>query len=295
MQKLKQTMLSIAIGLTLFNPTVAIAQGTSGAPQYSGVQESITQFLCTPSVPSDGRDLERCVNKLYRFGISFGAIALVFFVVFAGYMYMASGEAGKGKAKGILQNSMVGMGILLFSYVLLRFINPNLVAYKPIQPPIFTAEDIPDCEKVGLGVNCIVATEDSTVVTSSKGGYANCPDGIIAFDKKSVPVNQGADTELVCKALMEKLKLIHAKTKITVTATIGPGHDSKCHKTGFPQSGVCADMAPQNGNWEELCSTIQSVGGLAVLNESGKSSVACGTFVKTPKWSGAHLHVWLRG
>lgn len=171
MQKLKQKILIALLALILINPSVAVAQPAStttvtNAPTtYQGVQESLSEFLCTPSESADGRDFERCINKLYRFGISFGAIALVFFVVFAGYMYMAGGETGKGKAKAILQNALVGMGILLFSFVLLRFINPNLVTFKPIQPPIFTAADIPTCEAVGFGEKCVVMV-DGQAVTS---------------------------------------------------------------------------------------------------------------------------------
>lgn len=169
MQKLKQILYIALFTLIVANPVVVMAQGTTNTntpssgvtgsvTTYKGVESSITEYLCTPSVGADGRDLERCVNKLYRFGIAFGAIALVFFIVFAGYMYMSGGETSKGKAKGILQNALVGMGILLFSYVLLRFINPNLVLFKPIQPPIFTSADLPTCAALGLGDGCVVAT-----------------------------------------------------------------------------------------------------------------------------------------
>ncbi len=276
--------------LVYAQPATLTATTPTGLPEYSGVDSSITDYLCTPT--GDGKDLERCINRLYRFGITAGAIILVAMVVFAGYLYITSGETGKGKAKSMLMNSLVGMAMLLGSYALLYFINPSLVAFRAIQPPIFSVADLPECEAIGLGEDCIVV-EDSASVTSAKGGYADCPDGVINFDKSAVPVNGGGDTEKVCKALMEKLKLIHAQQKITVTATIGPGHDSNCHKPGNSKSGVCADMAPQNGNYEDLCSVISSVGGLAVLNESGKTGPKCGTFVKTRQWTGAHLHVWL--
>lgn len=276
--------------LVYAQPATSTATTPTGLPEYSGVDSSITEYLCTPT--GDGKDLERCINRLYRFGITAGAIILVAMVVFAGYLYITSGETGKGKAKSMLMNSLVGMAMLLGSYALLYFINPSLVAFRAIQPPIFSVADLPECAAIGLGEDCIVS-EDSASVTSAKGAYADCPDGVINFDKSAVPVNGGGDTEKVCKALMEKLKLIHAQQKITVTATIGPGHDSNCHKPGNSKSGVCADMAPQNGNYEDLCSVITSVGGLAILNESGKSGPKCGTFVKTRLWSGAHLHIWL--
>lgn len=170
MQKLKQIFLAVLIGLIFVNPTLVLAQtptavGTPvngiNTPKYQGVDSSITQFLCTPSATPDGHDLERCVNKLYRFGIAFGAIALVFFLVFAGYMYISGGETGKTRAKGIVQNALVGIALLMGSYVILSFINPNLTIIKPIQPPIFNASDIPSCAEIGFGDDCVVATPGS--------------------------------------------------------------------------------------------------------------------------------------
>jgi hypothetical protein len=126
-------------------------------PQYGGVEQSIADYLCVPDSGNTGTALYQCIGKVYRFGIAFGAIALVFFLVFAGYMYMVGGEKGKEKGKGIFFSALTGMAIILSSYVLLNFINPNLVKIKTIQPPIFSASDLPDCKLVGLGENCILA------------------------------------------------------------------------------------------------------------------------------------------
>lgn len=298
MKKLKNIIIAITLSLSILNPVAVLAQTTSTAinvAEYTGVQGSITQFLCTPSEgKADGKDIERCINKLYRFGIAFGGIALVFFLVYAGYLYIVGGESGKGKAKGIIQNAFIGIALLLGSYVILYFINPNLTIIKPIQPPIFTAGDFPNCEDIGFKSACVIDSEDTAVTSSGKGGYMDCPDGIIAFDKKAVPVNGGGDTEKVCKAFMEKLKQIHAKHKITVTSTIRNGAaESQCHYSGNPRSGVCADMSSQSGNWKELCSVIKQIGGLGFLNESGASSTECGTYVVTKNRTGNHLHVYL--
>ena len=298
MQYFKQKLFIILLALSIVNPMIAIAQTTPVAtvktPEYQGVQGSVTDFLCTPSEPSDNRDLERCINKMYRFGIAFGAIALVFFLVYAGYLYITGGEAGKGNAKGVLQNSLVGMALLLGSYVLLRFINPNLVLFKPIQPPIFTAS-IPTCEEVGLGVDCILESEDSSVVTNANGGYSDCPDGVIAFEKSAVS-SAGSNTTRICKSLMEKLKQINQKHKLVVTSTIRDENaQSLCHKSNNAKSGACADVGSSSGDWKTLCAAIKQVGGVAILNESGQTSDECGKFVKTKFWSGAHLHIYLSG
>ncbi len=163
MQKLKQIVLITLLSLTIVNPGLVFAAGSSSGgvsyeTKYEGVDGSIKKYLCTPSNPSTGKDIENCINKLYRFGISFGAIALVFFIVLAGYMYITGGESGKAKAKGMLQNSLVGMAMLLGTYLLLGFINPNLLLFRSIQPPIFTAPDFASCADLGLGDGCIIAS-----------------------------------------------------------------------------------------------------------------------------------------
>lgn len=137
---------------------------TEGLPVYNGgVDKSIQDYLCTPSEPADGKDLERCVGRLYRFGISAGAIVVVFLFVYAGYTYITGGESGKTSAKKYIQNSLIGMAVLLGSYVLLNFVNPSLLKIKPIQPPIFTASDLPSCGEVGFGEKCLdTAGQEST-------------------------------------------------------------------------------------------------------------------------------------
>lgn len=142
--------------------------GVVGAPQYGGVEDSIRDYLCVPDDNNLGTALYVCITKLYRFGIAFGGIALVFFIVFAGYMYMTGGESSKEKAKGILLSGLTGMAIILSSYVLLNFINPDLVKIKPIQPPIFTASSLPSCEEVGYGQDCVLPS--GQVQTVSNGG-----------------------------------------------------------------------------------------------------------------------------
>lgn len=181
----KFSIIIIVFGLAavLVNPFLVYAQqspntdaqtqvnsGSANLPTYNaGVDQSIKDYLCTPSEPADGHDLERCVNRLYKFSISVGSIVVVFFVVLAGYMYITGGETGKGKGKAMLLNALTGLGVILISYVLLYFINPSLVVIKSIQPPIFTVSDLPSCAAVGLGERCVLS--DGGIST---GGNDKC-------------------------------------------------------------------------------------------------------------------------
>ncbi len=160
---------------TTTDTTKPPVQKPTELPVYNaGVDRSIQDYLCTPSSPADGQDLQRCVNRLYRFGISAGALVVVFLIIYAGYIYITSDEAGKTKAKGYLKNSLTGMAIMLGSFVLLNFINPSLVAFKPIQPPIFSAAALPTCEELGFADNCLVASGGS-----SQGNYSGSGNGSI--------------------------------------------------------------------------------------------------------------------
>ncbi|MEZ4180661.1 MAG: hypothetical protein R3B41_04120 [Candidatus Doudnabacteria bacterium] len=278
-------------------------QINSGLPQYgsSGVEKSITDYLCTPSEPPDGRDLERCVNKGYRFGVSFGAIALVFFMVYAGYLYITQGENGKKSAKDVLNKSFVGMSVLLGSYVLLYFINPTLVTFRPIQPPIFDAPDLPTCEEVGFDTNCV---DDQGSVVQASGGSSQfgeriaCTSGLVKA-KQDLGLPTKNSDELICKEFGQKLLAL--KTSLSglswrITDTIGSGHLSSCHKSGNAYSGTCADIGlePQDrsaANWSKVCVAVLAIGSLQPINEADSAASGCPKYGTYSTTTGAHIHV----
>ena len=92
--KLKTSIVLIGLGLLIFNPIFVYAQQTTSKPvtspkealpQYNaGVDQSIKDYLCTPSEPADGHDLERCINRLYRFSVTAGALVVLALIVIAG-------------------------------------------------------------------------------------------------------------------------------------------------------------------------------------------------------------------
>lgn len=256
---------SIGFTLSLVNPALAYAQAPQEAPELpvynAGVDKSLTDYVCTPSQPADGHDLERCINRLYKFGVSAGALLLIFMLVYAGYMYMTGSESSITQAKGRIKNGLTGMAILLGSYVLLYFINPQLVVIKPIQPPIFDAEDLPTCEDVGFGEQCIIITPEGTVqvTTSNSSGGATgpsaktCPGGLVSIGSE-IPTGGSANSgSQICKELRDKLLALTTATKSSSNSwskkwrissqPFGPGHKSNCHSAGNPQTGTCVDVS----------------------------------------------------
>lgn len=318
--KFYKYIVAVALALVIINPTLVFAQTqpatntdgvNSGLPTYTGVESSIKDYLCTPSEPPDGKDLERCINRLYRFGITAGGVVLVFFVVIAGYLYITGGETAKGRAKAILMNAVVGMGVLLGSYVLLYFINPSLVAFKPIQPPIFHAEDIPMCDEIGLGDNeCSISVNADEVVdrSASGGSYADCRGGIVPIT--GIPrVGSGSS---ICQELLTKMQTVLAQFKAQnpgyyfgISSTIrNTRAESQCHYAGNSKSGNCADTVlrtsagarvPGNqATWGSLCRLLLNAG-LALANETGASHQGCREPKTFQYTSGPHFHVYVPG
>ncbi len=309
---MKTKLFILLLGIVILNPTLVLAQNTNAntasqasaqLPQYNrGVDTSIKDFLCAPSEVPDGQDLARCINRVYKFGVAFGAFALVFFIVWAGYMYMVGGEAAKGKAKGMIMNSLAGMGLLLGSYVLLSFINPNLVAYRPIAPPTFQA-NWPDCEDVGFEEDCLIVAPDGTTTAvpggGSGGSKVECPGGkIVSAKGLGLPTKQ-AD-EQICEAFGKLI--VQAKPKLSgldwrITDTIGSGHLSSCHKSGNAYSGTCADIGlnvKTTANWNQVCRAMKEVG-LSPVNEADGNASDCPKYGTYSTTTGAHIHVnWRR-
>lgn len=156
-QRITHGFINLLLLFAVMAPGTIFAEESSDVlVKYSGPEASIREFLCAPAEGADSYALNNCINRIYRFGIATGSLVLIFFVVVAGYIYITGGEKGKTKGKLILLNAGVGMGILLLSYTLLRFINPNLVIFKPIQPPIFNPLELATCQQLGFDENCSV-------------------------------------------------------------------------------------------------------------------------------------------
>src|SRR3989344_6084450 len=102
MNKTKKYFFILLLAELLFSYAPAFAQTQSTTPQafdYSkaGVSTQIQQYLCAPNflggnqaANSTDASLFTCINKLYRFAIVIASVVGVFFIVIAGYVYMAA-------------------------------------------------------------------------------------------------------------------------------------------------------------------------------------------------------------
>lgn len=81
-------------------------------------------------------DLSSFFNAFFKTAIVAGAMLAVLRLGYAGFMYMTTDSFGdKGKAKGIIQDAVIGLLLLLSIWLILNQINPNLLNLDILQGP----------------------------------------------------------------------------------------------------------------------------------------------------------------
>ncbi len=114
-------LLSISSALLAISyvPYAAIAQVKleTGLPNIPGNQLTV------------GQELPSYINYLFIFGLSLIAFLALVQMMIGGLTYiLAAGNVAKVEdAKNTIQQALLGLGLLLVSYLLLRTINPDLV------------------------------------------------------------------------------------------------------------------------------------------------------------------------
>lgn len=157
----KLLLIFILAQLCLAWTNLAYAQnpGEYDYAKDANVDDTIKEFLCAPEErpanPQGGvwfgsgsdtaaagtnpaqYSLYNCINKMYKFAIAVASTVGVFFIVLAGYLYISSegNQEQVDKAKSILVSSIASIVILMVGYILLRALNPDLIAFRSIQPP----------------------------------------------------------------------------------------------------------------------------------------------------------------
>jgi len=92
-------------------------------PRVPGVEKEFKDFT-----------LPDLVRYFFNFAISIGGLAAFFMLVFGGFRYLTStgNEAVLRDAKDILISAILGLLLLLASYLLLQAINPDILILKPL-------------------------------------------------------------------------------------------------------------------------------------------------------------------
>lgn len=256
-------------------------------------------FICSPDSGGGGDLLFGCFNRIYNIAIVTGSIVAVFFIAWAGYLYMFSGgnEGSVKHAKEYITTSITGIIILLAGFLVLKQINPDLLNFRSISPEQITAQFwvLPDGTIMSSNKQPTGATKYDPSLDSKQ-----CVGGIQAIPQDIA----GKSGEEACASMIEPLRKVKAEaTKLGINFILtdafdrtGTKHTSRCHEV----YGTCADLVPQpssaGDNWNKLCTAVKNTGNFRILNEyDGGGAPECGNYVSTKKSTGDHIHIILQG
>lgn len=149
-----------AVQLGIDKPKLNVPDPIFSLSRYTVVQSDGTRTVI--SIPWIGEYLA----AVYRFAVPFGAILAVIVIMVAGIMWMTSGGAkGLSTAKEWITNAVVGLLLLVGSYVVLSTINPDLVTFKNVQIQIAEPVVEPTEAEADSVVLSIEPTEDIGVIS----------------------------------------------------------------------------------------------------------------------------------
>jgi hypothetical protein len=108
---------------------VAFAQTAHGAVDVLGGDYVPLTPLPTSFFPK--YDLISYLRGLYRFSIAAAGVVAVVRIVYGGFLYVLSDSMGtKSEGKEVIQSALIGLILVLLSWLLLFTINPALVTFK---------------------------------------------------------------------------------------------------------------------------------------------------------------------
>jgi hypothetical protein len=271
MNRFKTLLLSLLLAELLFSYAPAFAQTPS--PTYSGVESSITTYLCNPLAGGNGV-LYQCINQIYKFAIIVASVMGVFFIVIAGYVYMSAegNSESTTKAKDILTTTITALVILFAGYALLYTINPDLVQFhgNTLQPVNIAAP---------------------TVTTTGNAPSGQCI-GCVNLASNGIPTQNS--TIQATPAVLSKLQALKSQPSLSgVSWAVSSAYDYRPTPTDCHNTGACADLVvkPDNvSNWSSLCQAITAVGFSKVLNEA-ITAPNCPTNITYDTTDGHNIHV----
>jgi len=97
-------------------------------------QEGAGGYTPIVSVPglNAGGSLPDYLNALFKFAIIGGGILAIMYIIVGGFEYMVSGaREAKKDGKEHIQNAIIGLLLLLLSYLILFVINPDILRLDP--------------------------------------------------------------------------------------------------------------------------------------------------------------------
>jgi len=97
---------------------------------YAAAEKGYTSLAPIPNVPGNGVSLPDYLQGLFSIGVGLAIVFAVLMIVIGGIQYvLAAVPSAKNDGKKKIQDSIWGLLLILFSYIILKAINPELLYF----------------------------------------------------------------------------------------------------------------------------------------------------------------------
>ncbi len=109
----------------------AITLGTSQSPTYTPPPIVTPVPPLPPSAKFDPKTVGEAISQMYMYALGAAGLLAMIMIIIGGYYVMtSSGNAAQAtKGKEFIYSSLIGLAILLASYLILTTLNPDLVSF----------------------------------------------------------------------------------------------------------------------------------------------------------------------
>jgi len=265
-KKLKKAQLIAVIIAGLFFVLTPTFQAHAASPFSYQLLEAFPGFYAanaTPNFPS-------LILAIYKFGIWTVGIAGLFMLTIGGFMYMASAgnTATASKAKGVIEDAIIGIIAAMCAYLILYVINPDLtklnITFVPVTgtaAPNFggttgTAPTAGNSNSCGAGVQVVnlavqdqakgcVYSNDPRNGCSGSPGYTDCSNLVDSTYKNAGCTSPGATTG----AIMGNKPIVSSQGSLRAGDAIGwpPPPGQTMGHVGICTSDGCATVIAARG------------------------------------------------
>jgi len=219
MKKPLLIFLILFIAFLLITPALAQTNQTGG-------------YNLITNIPGVGEitDISDYIKVLYLFGLAIVGVIAMLFIIIGGIRYMtaAGNEAGITEAKGQITSAILGLVLVLTSWLILHTVNPELVSLKKLNIPKVNTVD-----PTGEHLKCI--NNECVLIPTAGTSDPNCP-------------REGA------ACLNTYLDCVDVNGALTCQAIEGDGQNQHgCTQAGepCPVADECSDEIDNDGDGRE--------------------------------------------
>jgi uncharacterized membrane protein YidH (DUF202 family) len=122
-------VVSFGMALSMFAPTLALAQTRSSAGTLSADDLGVTSIEQS-GIKLGGGDVRQTAARIINVALSFLGIISVIIVLVGGFKYMISGgnEDKTTEAKNLIVAGIIGLAIILSAWAITRFVLTSLLS-----------------------------------------------------------------------------------------------------------------------------------------------------------------------